>query len=38
MLLWEDGNEATLDTRGVDSEDPDITRDPMAASTQAGDR
>jgi ribose-phosphate pyrophosphokinase len=36
MLLWEDGAEGTLDTRGEDDEKP--SRDTLAASAQAGDR
>jgi ribose-phosphate pyrophosphokinase len=36
MLLWEDGAEGTLDTRGQDDEEP--SRDALAASAQAADR
>jgi hypothetical protein len=36
MLLWEDGAESTLDTRGVDEEAP--THDALAASAQTSDR
>src|SRR6478735_11706231 len=41
MLLWEDGDEGTLDTRDgeTDSEAPDgVASDALAASAQAGDR
>ena len=39
MLLWEDGSEGTLDTRGVDGEiDPDAIATAPPATVQAGDR
>jgi ribose-phosphate pyrophosphokinase len=38
MLLWEDGAESTIDTRDGEAPADEPARDPMAASSQAGDR
>jgi hypothetical protein len=37
MLLWEDGNESTLDTRG-DEEPSLVAEDVLAETIKAGDR